>query len=99
VYEFEQILVSSVDAETGVRGFVITGKENYLDPFNSSKIKLLEHVNKAKELTKRYPAQQENIAVYSKLNTAYIDHLRLAFNSGRQRILRMAKTLIATRAR
>src|SRR6266481_7146333 len=61
LYEFDQILVSSVDAETGARGFVITGNENYLEPFVNSKSKLFEHVKKVRGLTKDNPAQQENI--------------------------------------
>jgi CHASE3 domain sensor protein len=36
ITEFEQILVSSVDEETGARGFVITGEPSYLEPFTSA---------------------------------------------------------------
>ena len=31
-----RISMSAVDAETGVRGFVITGAENYLEPYNAA---------------------------------------------------------------
>jgi PAS domain S-box-containing protein len=31
-----RLLTSAVDAETGVRGFVITGSENYLEPYNAA---------------------------------------------------------------
>src|SRR5438045_6810296 len=31
--ELERILVTMVDAETGMRGYVITGEEPYLEPY------------------------------------------------------------------
>src|SRR4051812_10341193 len=31
-----RLLTSAVDAETGVRGFVITGAENYLEPYHAA---------------------------------------------------------------
>jgi PAS domain S-box-containing protein len=59
--EFNQILVSTIDAETGVRGYVITGDNNYLEPFSSAQAKAGEHLDKVKELTKDNPTQQKNI--------------------------------------
>ncbi len=73
--EFDQILVSSVDAETGARGFVIAGGENYLEPFSNSKSKLLEHIKKVRELTKDNPLQQENVNSLEKLVVAHLDYL------------------------
>jgi len=35
--EFDQVLGATVDAQTGVRGFVITGNEVFLDPYNNSR--------------------------------------------------------------
>ncbi len=58
---FEQILMSSVDAETGVRGYVITGDDNFLEPFSSAKTKSTDQLAKIKELTKDNPNQQKNI--------------------------------------
>ena len=37
-FQLEQVLVSTVDAETGVRGFAIVGTDNYLEPFERAKI-------------------------------------------------------------
>ena len=50
LYEFEQILVNCVDAETGMRGYVITGNENYLEPYNTAKALVLDHLQKARDL-------------------------------------------------
>src|SRR3954467_9650436 len=59
LHEFDQILISSVDAETGERGYIITGDQNYLEPFNNSKSQLADHVDKVTALTKDNPAQQK----------------------------------------
>ena len=75
LYKFEQILMSSVDAETGVRGYIITGNENFLQPFVSSKIKSTTLLAKVKELTKDNPNQQKYIEeLTEEINLRY-DHL------------------------
>ena len=61
MYEFQQILISSIDAETGSRGFVITGNNNFLEPFSDASTNAIEHLDKVKELTKNNPNQQKNI--------------------------------------
>ena len=62
LYKFEQILILTVDAETGVRGFVITGNDDFLAPFIASNIKVNEELAKLKEVTKDNPTQQNNVA-------------------------------------
>ena len=62
LYKFEQILILTVDAETGVRGFVITGNDDFLEPFIASNIKVNEELAKLKEVTKDNPTQQNNVA-------------------------------------
>ncbi|HTA83807.1 MAG TPA: response regulator [Bacteroidia bacterium] len=61
LYEYQEILVSSVDAETGVRGFVITGNENFLEPFSDASTNVIEHLEKIKKLTKDNSSEQKNI--------------------------------------
>lgn len=75
LYEFEQILMSSVDAETGVRGYVITGNDNFLEPFLSSKTKSTAQLAKIKELTKDNPNQQENVEELAKELKMRFDNL------------------------
>ena len=62
LFELEHILGSSVDAETGERGYIITGENNYLEPYLSSKKQLFLHLEKAKELTVDNPTQQRNLS-------------------------------------
>ena len=66
LYEFEQILMSSVDAETGVRGYVITGDDDFLKHFTTANSKAIEKLEKVKQLTKDDPNQQINIEELAK---------------------------------
>src|SRR3954471_2203641 len=60
LYEFEQVLVYCIDAETGERGYVITGNEKYLEPYRNASTRIYEHLNKVDVLTKDNPLQQKN---------------------------------------
>ena len=75
LYEFEQILMSSVDAETGVRGYVISGDTDFLKPFTSANIKAIEKLENVKKLTKDNPIQQNNIEKLSKELKLRFDNL------------------------
>jgi CheY-like chemotaxis protein/CHASE3 domain sensor protein/putative methionine-R-sulfoxide reductase with GAF domain len=61
MYEFEQVLAATVDMETGMRGFMVSGDEKYLDPFNLAKLQISSHLDKVERLTADNPAQQKNI--------------------------------------
>lgn len=61
LYELENVLVTSVNAETGMRGFIITGQEAFLEPYEAALSSITEHLEKFRELTKDNPLQQENL--------------------------------------
>lgn len=42
LYELEQILLSSINIETGARGFIITGEKKYFEPYQNSKATLCD---------------------------------------------------------
>ncbi len=46
----KDVLISLLDAETGNRGYQLTGKENFLDPFNRSLIEFPKAIERAKNL-------------------------------------------------
>jgi CheY-like chemotaxis protein/signal transduction histidine kinase/CHASE3 domain sensor protein len=76
LFEFEQILVASINAETGTRGFVITGDHKFLEPFVNANTKGVEHLNKVKELTKDNPNQQKNIEALEKLFKMHVSYFK-----------------------
>jgi CheY-like chemotaxis protein/signal transduction histidine kinase/CHASE3 domain sensor protein len=73
LYEFEQVLVYSVDAENSARGFVISGNEDFLQPFFNSKLSLSDHTNKIIQLTRDNPLQNSN---GKKLDSLTIRHVQ-----------------------
>ncbi|RKS94017.1 signal transduction histidine kinase [Flavobacterium limicola] len=80
LYEFEQILLSSVNAETGVRGYVITGDEDYLKPYNTANSKINEKLEKIKKITQDNPIQQNKIEKLAKVIKLRFDILNTCVN-------------------
>ncbi|HYO60131.1 methyl-accepting chemotaxis protein [Archangium sp.] len=59
--EVDGVMKSLVDMETGLRGFVVTGDEKFLEPTQAGKAGFTRHFAKAKELTADNPRQQERL--------------------------------------
>jgi CHASE3 domain sensor protein len=57
----EALLNALVDAETGQRGFVISGKAEYLKPYHTSRSSLDKTLRELRGLTSRNELQQEMI--------------------------------------
>lgn len=75
LFEFQEILLYTVNAETSARGFAVTGNENYLEPLKDAEVKLPELIIKIKELTKDNPVQQKNIEELEKEIKSKINYL------------------------
>jgi methyl-accepting chemotaxis protein len=62
VIDQAKALVSSmVDAETGVRGFLVGGTDNFLEPYRNSDAAFKTAIREAKQLTSDNPAQQRRL--------------------------------------
>ena len=94
--ELDQVLVSAVDAETGERGYIISGDETYLEPFNSAKSKLSEHIDRTRELTKDNPVQQVNIGRIEKLADTLMKHLEVCIGARKTLGFEKARDLVAS---
>src|SRR6266849_1113085 len=57
-----QVRFTLIDAETGQRGFVITGEERYLDPYTQAIKALGRYVQDLREATVDNPNQQKRLA-------------------------------------
>ena len=53
----DSILASAVDMETGMRGFLLAGKEDFLDPYNSGKKKFYDLIASLSKTVADNPAQ------------------------------------------
>jgi len=63
------IVKDMVDRETGIRGFIITGKEEFLEPYRNGKNSFNEHINKLNKVVKN--AYDINLA--SRLTRKIVD--------------------------
>jgi signal transduction histidine kinase len=57
--ELGATLSSAKDAESGQRGYLLTGRRAYLRPYNSAVIQLGEHIGRLRQLTADNPRQQQ----------------------------------------
>ena len=65
--QLEHILADLSDAETGQRGYLLTGKLKYLEPYNFGISNVSESIKVTRELTADNPNQQKRIITLEKL--------------------------------
>ncbi len=63
----DAVLVALIDAETGQRGFIITGEDRYLEPYYLGLRNLDESFTRMSSLSAGEPAQAERIAALEKV--------------------------------
>lgn len=61
IEELKDSLASLLDVETGDRGYIITGKKEFLETFSVGKVEALQHIDKVKKLTSDNPEQKESV--------------------------------------
>ena len=86
----ESVIAQMNDAETGQRGFLLTGDERYLKPYNSALATLPDGFKELKDLTADNPSQQARCVEINRLIDERLDLL----NRGIE--LRKAATADAT---
>jgi signal transduction histidine kinase len=60
--QVERIMGSAKDAETGFRGYLLSGEESYLDPYQTATRELPGELDRFQTLTSDNPSQQHRIA-------------------------------------
>ena len=70
--ESDGMLLNMVNIETGLRGFVAGGSENFLEPFHQGRKDFAVHWAKAKELTSDNPAQQGRLDTMKNHETQFL---------------------------
>ena len=66
----------SSDMETGMRGFLITGNDNFLSPYESAEPRILPDLEALRELVSDNSAQVERIDRIKSLQTAWLAYSR-----------------------
>ena len=62
-----QVTITLLNAETGQRGYIITGDVSYLAPYNSAQTSLDSEIKTLRDLTSDNPTEQQNIDVLQTL--------------------------------
>ncbi|ALV07867.1 methyl-accepting chemotaxis protein [Roseateles depolymerans] len=71
--EADKLLLSMVNIETGLRGFVASGNDRFLEPFNKGKQDFSEHFEKVKSLTADNAAQQKRLDLLMSHHKAFLE--------------------------
>jgi len=95
ILELDSLLGSLKDAESGQRGYVITGNRRYLDPYDAALVAVQAHLASLRTLTKDNTEQQRRLAEIEPLIRARLslmqETIRLrsqeGFASARDRIM------------
>jgi len=75
LYELEQTETLLLNAETGQRGYLLTGEPKYLAPYNQAAAEVDGHIQTLAGLTAGDPVQQANVAQLRSLARQKLDDL------------------------
>jgi CHASE3 domain sensor protein len=76
--EAEALMSLLKDAETGERGYLITGQQEYMQPFDDAVAALPKRIENFRRLTADNPRQQQNITMFEQLVQRRLTTLRRA---------------------
>ncbi|MEH2026478.1 response regulator [Nostoc sp.] len=78
--QLEDLNLQMTNAETGQRGYVLTGEQRYLEPYNAAIQVLDQKVKELQNLTADNPKQQQHLDILQPLITQKLDELRETIN-------------------
>src|SRR6185369_5650711 len=97
VIEYLEELFSTLkDAETGQRGYLITGTTNYLEPYYSASGRVGQELGLLKRLTQDNPQQQQRLAEIEHLTRAKLEELEQTIRLRRDASFDAAREVVAT---
>ncbi len=73
----ERVITSAAEAETGLRGYVITGNDRYLQPFTAAEKRIDAEVSGLAQLTRDNSEQEEDVLRLQRFIVQKLDELRL----------------------
>jgi signal transduction histidine kinase len=88
--------IRMVDAETGMRGYVITSDEAFLEPYRNALTSLQETRQQLDQLLAQSPEQRELLATFDKQSESSLAHMRKAIDLRRSEDTQAAAALIRT---
>ncbi|HTV78697.1 MAG TPA: response regulator [Steroidobacteraceae bacterium] len=80
IVQVQNVLSSTKDAETGQRGYLITGDEAYLQPFTTGKAAIEGELNQLRALTSQDPEQRQRLEELQAIISAKLTELQNTVN-------------------
>ncbi len=62
--KLDKVFINTVDAETGVRGFIITGNERFLEPYRNAEQENRENMDALRQLVSNSPTQNKELPIW-----------------------------------
>jgi PAS domain S-box-containing protein len=72
----DQVLAALLDAETGQRGFIITGEPRYLEPYNDAADRIQSRLEAARQLIADDPEQTQDLTLLTATARSKLDELQ-----------------------
>jgi len=94
----QALLTALVDAETGQRGYLITGDFNYLEPYNTALPRVAEASRQLRTLIQDDPLQRQRLDAAESLIQTKIAEMQKAIDVRRERGFESAQRIVLTSA-
>ncbi len=94
--ETEALLAELTEGEAGQRGFLLTGVDAYLAPYNAARSQVKQRVESLKELTADNPEQQERLTELEPLVASKFAEMQQAIDTYKSKGFEAAQTLMRT---
>jgi len=92
----QQLLSSTLDAETGERGFIITGVASYLEPYERARMRLSDNLAQLRALTAGNPEHQADVDRLTAAVELKLGELGVSIRQRRESGFAAAEAMVAT---
>ena len=92
--EIDGTIASVTSAESGQRGYVLTGDATYLEPYNTAQLDLQQHLSQLGALLVDNPAQQTRLASLDSLITTRMDTISKSIDAYTQEGFNAAQEIV-----
>lgn len=96
--DLESLISTMKDAETGQRGYLLTGDETFLEPYTGSKEKVMGYFEHVRELTQDNKTQQNDFDKLDSLITQKFSVINQTISDRRKSILPAVPVLLKGKA-
>jgi PAS domain S-box-containing protein len=94
--QLHALLASVIDAETGERGYIITGNDSYLEPYSRGVAAAATEIGRVRQLTADNREQQNDLDRVAADTQVKLDELARAIQARREKDFEAAQALVLT---